>query len=244
MVGGREAGNRLTPTTEHTRAPYVGVLCLVTLVAGFLTLRDAPNDEATAIRVDSAAGSAPAPVPQTVDLFAAAPAPAGAISLPDLARELVARAATSTTRPKTTATTRRPAATATSTTRPPTPTTTTTPAPARQAPTTTTTAALTPLPTIVQAVVPPAVAVAGAVTKTDSGVASWFNAPDATCAHRTLPKGTMIKVTRTHNGASTSCRVNDWGPTLETGRLIDLSLDTFEKLAAKEAGLIDVNIEW
>jgi rare lipoprotein A (peptidoglycan hydrolase) len=56
--------------------------------------------------------------------------------------------------------------------------------------------------------------------------------------------GTVIKVTRTQNGASASCKVDDRGPTVETGRLIDLSLDTFEKLAASEAGLIDVRIEW
>lgn len=92
--------------------------------------------------------------------------------------------------------------------------------------------------------VPPAVAVPAALTKTDSGIASWFGAPAATCAHRTLPMGTMVKVTRNHNGASAICRVDDRGPTLETGRLIDLSTDTFEKLAATEAGLIDVRIEW
>ena len=87
-------------------------------------------------------------------------------------------------------------------------------------------------------------AVSGAVTRTDSGVASWFKAPSATCAHRTLPMGTVIKVTRIQNGASATCKVDDRGPTVATGRLIDLSLDTFEKLAAREAGLIDVRIEW
>ncbi len=91
---------------------------------------------------------------------------------------------------------------------------------------------------------PPAVTATGALTKSDSGVASWFNAPDRTCAHRSLPFGTMVKVTRTANGAMTTCKVSDRGPTVETGRLIDLSLDTFEKLAAKEAGLVDVRIEW
>ena len=106
------------------------------------------------------------------------------------------------------------------------------------------TAPLTPLPSVVQVVVPPVTAVAAAVTRTDSGIASWFNAPDATCAHRTLPMGTLVKVTRIHNGAVASCKVNDRGPTLETGRLIDLSLDTFEKLATSGAGLIDVRIEW
>ena len=106
------------------------------------------------------------------------------------------------------------------------------------------TAPLTPLTTLLEKVVPPAVPVAGTATKTDSGVASWFGAPVATCAHRTLPMGTLVKVTRNHNGASATCKVDDRGPTLETGRLIDLSLDTFEKLAASEAGLIDVMIEW
>jgi rare lipoprotein A (peptidoglycan hydrolase) len=56
--------------------------------------------------------------------------------------------------------------------------------------------------------------------------------------------GTLLKVTRARNGASTTCKVNDRGPTLDTGRLVDLSMDTFEKLAAREAGLIDVKIEW
>ena len=78
----------------------------------------------------------------------------------------------------------------------------------------------------------------------DAGIASWFNAPDNTCAHRTLPFGTMVKVTRVRNGAVAFCKVNDRGPTVATGRLIDLSMDTFAKLAAPEAGLIDVTIEW
>ena len=46
------------------------------------------------------------------------------------------------------------------------------------------------------------------------------------------------------NGAGAFCKVNDRGPTVATGRLIDLSMDTFARLAAPEAGLIDVTIEW
>ena len=144
---------------------------------------------------------------------------------------------TTTARPAATTTTAAPArTTTTSATRPV--------AAPQAAPATTTTVRLVPLPTVVQAVVPPVTAVASAVTRTDSGIASWFGAPDGTCAHRTLPMGTIVKVTRIHNGAVASCKVADRGPTLETGRLIDLSDDTFEKLAAKEAGLIDVRIEW
>ena len=214
------------------------MLCLVTLVAGFLALRRPAGDASTAIRVDSAAGVVPASTggapPQT-------PAPA-AISLEQLALALQSRPTTSTTRPRTTTTTRKPTAT-TTTVKPATTTTAPKPAPA-PATTTTVVKPLTPLTTILAAVVPPAAAVSGALTRTDSGVASWFKAPAATCAHRTLPMGTVIKVTRLHNGASASCKVDDRGPTVETGRLIDLSLDTFEKLAASEAGLIDVRIEW
>jgi rare lipoprotein A len=219
----------------------VAVLCLVTLVAGFLALRKPGADASTAIRVDSAGGTVPAPAvespPQT-------PTAAATISLSQLAMELQARPTTSTTRARVTTTTTKKPAPTTTTARP----VTTTSAPAvvtaKAAATTTTSTPLTPLTTVVAAVVPPAAAASSAVTKTDSGVASWFKAPSATCAHRTLPMGTLIKVTRLHNGATASCKVDDRGPTLETGRLIDLSLDTFEKLAAREAGLIDVRIEW
>ena len=215
----------------------MALLCLVTLVAGFLALRRPQGESSTAIRVDSAAGVVPAsaggPPPQTP----AAPA----ISLEELAVALRPRPTTSTTRPRATTTTTKKPTSTTTTVKPATTTTAPKPAPAT---TTTVAKPLTPLTTILAAVVPPAAAVSGALTRTDSGVASWFKAPAATCAHRTLPMGTMIKVTRMHNGASASCKVDDRGPTVETGRLIDLSLDTFEKLAASEAGLIDVRIEW
>jgi rare lipoprotein A len=225
------------------RSLYVALLCLVTLVAGFIGLRKSEGDTSTAVRVDTAGGlvpaAAPAAAPQTPG-----PTVAASISLQELAAAVQARNRTSTTRPRpTTTTTKKPPAT-TTTARPATTTTTQSPAKAPAAATTTTTTPLTPLTTLLATVVPPAAAVSTAVTKSDSGVASWFNAPDATCAHRTLPMGTMVKVTRIHNGAVATCKVNDRGPTLETGRLIDLSLDTFEKLAAREAGLVDVKIEW
>ena len=222
----------------------MALLCLVTLVGGFLALRRPAGDGSTAIRVDSAAGAVPvsagAPAPQT-------PAAAAPISLHELALDIRSSTTTSTTRPRATTTTLKKPASTTTTTRPG--PTTTSPKPAAAstpviAPPTTALAPLTPLTTIVAAVVPPVAAVSGAVTRSDSGIASWFKAPTATCAHRTLPMGTVIKVTRIQTGASASCKVDDRGPTVATGRLIDLSLDTFEKLAPSEAGLIDVRIEW
>ncbi len=53
-----------------------------------------------------------------------------------------------------------------------------------------------------------------------------------TCAHKTLPFGTMLKVTNPANGQSVVVRVTDRGPYVK-GRIIDLSLR-----AAKEIGII------
>jgi rare lipoprotein A len=80
-------------------------------------------------------------------------------------------------------------------------------------------------------------------SRAERGLASWFNTADETCAHRTAPFGTVIKVTRLSTGAVTHCTVNDWGPA-DTTRVIDLSMDSFEQLADAGAGLIDVAIEW
>lgn len=93
-----------------------------------------------------------------------------------------------------------------------------------------------PLTPLLQKIVPTAAAVLG--------VASWFDAPAGTCAHRDLPLGTIVTVTRTSTGASTTCRVSDRGPSLATNRVIDLSQDTFAKLASPDAGVIEVRIEW
>jgi len=53
-----------------------------------------------------------------------------------------------------------------------------------------------------------------------------------TCAHRTFPFGTMLKVTNPANGQSVIVRVTDRGPYVK-GRIIDLSVR-----AAREIGII------
>jgi hypothetical protein len=116
------------------------------------------------------------------------------------------------------------------------PTSVTVPAIATTLVSTTTTTTTTPVAPLLQQLAPVALGVLG--------LASWFNAPDGTCAHRDLPLGTIVKVTRTATGVSTTCKVNDRGPTLATNRVIDLSLDVFEKLASPDAGVIQVRIEW
>ena len=57
-----------------------------------------------------------------------------------------------------------------------------------------------------------------------------------TAAHKTLPFGTMLKVTNLENGKMVTVRVNDRGPFIK-GRIIDLS-----KLAAKELDFIKLGI--
>jgi len=107
---------------------------------------------------------------------------------------------------------------------------------------------LAALPSLDISPAPPGVAAAPAAkvtpARSDTGVASWFEASTGTCAHRTLPFGAVVRVIRLQNGAVATCTVADRGPTSETGRLIDLSVGTFEELALTDTGLIDVRIEW
>jgi rare lipoprotein A len=77
-----------------------------------------------------------------------------------------------------------------------------------------------------------------------SGKASWYEAaPPGTCAHRTLPMGTIVTVTHTGNGKSVQCKVSDRGPYVN-GWIIDLSKDTFSALAPLGTGVIPVRLTW
>lgn len=59
-----------------------------------------------------------------------------------------------------------------------------------------------------------------------------FNMHEMTAAHKSLPFGSMVRVTNLTNGKKVVVRINDRGPYIK-GRIIDLS-----KGAAKEIGLI------
>ncbi len=91
----------------------------------------------------------------------------------------------------------------------------------------------------------PAAPGAGAVTYTssESGKATWYDFTAGTCAHRTLPMGTTVRVTNLATGGSTTCRVADRGPFAD-GRILDLSRDVFERLAPGSKGVIPVSAEW
>jgi len=76
-----------------------------------------------------------------------------------------------------------------------------------------------------------------------TGPASWYSAPAGTCAHQTLPFGTVVTVTNLATGATTTCRVSDRG-TYEGGRIIDLAESTFSQIADPSRGVIQVKITW
>lgn len=63
-----------------------------------------------------------------------------------------------------------------------------------------------------------------------------------TAAHKTLPLGTIAKVTNLENNKSVVVRINDRGPYIE-GREIDLSKGSFSKIGNIEQGLLNVAIE-
>ena len=63
-----------------------------------------------------------------------------------------------------------------------------------------------------------------------------------TAAHRTLPLGTVVRVTNLSNGKSVQVRINDRGP-WGNARIIDLSRAAAEKLDMIRAGTAKVRVE-
>lgn len=92
---------------------------------------------------------------------------------------------------------------------------------------------------------------------TEVGMASWYGPPyhnrraangkiynqnAVTAAHRTLPLGSLIRVTNLANGRSAMMRVTDRGPFVP-GRILDLSLGAAKELGMWRAGTAKVRIE-
>ena len=63
-----------------------------------------------------------------------------------------------------------------------------------------------------------------------------------TCAHRTYPFGTLLKVTNPNNGSSVVVRVTDRGP-FGHGRIIDLSYGAAKELGMLACGVATVIVE-
>jgi rare lipoprotein A len=91
----------------------------------------------------------------------------------------------------------------------------------------------------------------------ERGVASWYGAPfhgrksssgeifdmnRFVAAHRTLPFGSIVRVTNLNNGKQTEVRIIDRGPFVE-GRLIDLSLAAAHAIDMVGTGIAPVRLE-
>lgn len=94
--------------------------------------------------------------------------------------------------------------------------------------------------------------------KYEEGIASWYgpgfhgkltasgvvyNQHLMTAAHKTLPMGTVVKVTNLENGITVEVCINDRGP-YSKGRIIDLSSKAASLLNMKHKGTAKVRIEY
>ena len=89
------------------------------------------------------------------------------------------------------------------------------------------------------------------------GTATWYSAPykgrkaangevfddhALTAAHRTLPMGSLIKVTNLKTGQSSAMRITDRGPFVE-GRIVDLTIASAKATGVYRAGLVNVRVD-
>lgn len=71
---------------------------------------------------------------------------------------------------------------------------------------------------------------------------SRYHKDSLTCAHRTLPFGTLLKVTNKTNGKEVVVRVTDRGP-YAAGRVVDLSMAAARELGMVNQGIAAVKVE-
>jgi rare lipoprotein A len=64
-----------------------------------------------------------------------------------------------------------------------------------------------------------------------------------TAAHRNLPFGTVLRVTRVDGGQAVYVQVTDRGPYGPRGRILDLSRAAAERLGMLRAGVVKVHVE-
>ncbi|MGB3544125.1 septal ring lytic transglycosylase RlpA family protein [Rubrivirga sp.] len=69
-----------------------------------------------------------------------------------------------------------------------------------------------------------------------------YNHSALTVAHRSLPFGTLLRVTSAHNGRRVLVRVNDRGPFIR-GRQLDLSGGAADRLSMRQRGTHRVRYE-
>lgn len=97
----------------------------------------------------------------------------------------------------------------------------------------------------------------GRPVSSEVGMASWYGPPYAnrkgadgtvydqyamTAAHRTLPMGTVVRVTNVANGRSVVVKITDRGPFVD-GRILDLSLAAAKEIDVYRPGIARVKVE-
>lgn len=71
---------------------------------------------------------------------------------------------------------------------------------------------------------------------------SRYHKDSLTCAHRTLPFGTLLKVTNKKNGKEVVVKVTDRGPYVR-GRVVDLSFAAAKEIGMISSGVASVEVE-
>lgn len=79
--------------------------------------------------------------------------------------------------------------------------------------------------------------------RSETGQGSHYDFTAASCAHKTLPFGTVVRITNLNTGAVASCTIRDRGP-FGPGRILDMSKDTFSRIAPLSQGVVPVRIDW
>ena len=80
----------------------------------------------------------------------------------------------------------------------------------------------------------------GTNRKTASG--KPYDKGKLTAAHKTLPFGTIVRVTNKKNGKTVDVEINDRGPFIK-GRVIDLSVAAAQELDMMDSGVISVSVD-
>jgi len=90
----------------------------------------------------------------------------------------------------------------------------------------------------------PVLLLGSSLAHAESGLASYYHGigrgGEMTCAHRSRPFGTRLRVTRGNH--TIECRVNDRGPFVR-GRIIDVSTSAARALGMIGAGVVRVVVE-
>jgi len=93
-----------------------------------------------------------------------------------------------------------------------------------------------------------------ASASSQSGKVSWYNVTGkttasgkkgtaTTAAHKTIAFNTKVSVKNNSNGKTTKVVILDRGPFV-TGRILDMSKESFSKVASLSAGLFNGTITW